>query len=84
MLVTGGEDSLSAPLATTEIYDPNANAWTPSANMNGSRAGGLLVPLPDARARGGLRVRFEHRDISPTWALVRYRARFAGVITMLR
>jgi hypothetical protein len=126
VLVAGGEDSLSAPLATTEIDDPNANAWTPSANTNGPRAGGLLVLLPDARlprrrrgaaapgaawlcwliatntfiarpfpaindefpvrqttflapgasrrARGGLRARLEKRDISPTWALVRWSA----------
>lgn len=38
ILVTGGQDSGQAPLASAEIYDPATDSWSPAASMNLGRA----------------------------------------------
>ncbi|MFT3766502.1 MAG: kelch repeat-containing protein [Minicystis sp.] len=58
VLVTGGTtgypDFIS--LATTEIYDPVTNAWSPAAPMNGARQSHTATLLADGRVlvAGGL------------------------------
>lgn len=42
VLIAGGDDGSGTPLASTEIYDPTANTWSPGPS--------LLVPRLDASA----------------------------------
>jgi N-acetylneuraminic acid mutarotase len=52
VLVGGGwayTSNRDPSLATTEIYDPAANTWTPAASMASGRARGIAVVLPGGR-----------------------------------
>ena len=47
VLVAGGLDATGASLATAELFDPAANAWSNLPSMPEPRAGGATVALKD-------------------------------------
>jgi hypothetical protein len=53
VLVAGGADSHSDPLASTETYDPSLGAWSPTASMAHSRQGHWAALVPDGRVLVG-------------------------------
>jgi hypothetical protein len=55
VLVAGGERDTNTTTATTDIYDPVANKFTPGPTMDAARAEFGLAPLADGRvvAAGG-------------------------------
>lgn len=49
VLVTGGRDNSSTPITSTEIYDPDTDAWTTTGGMNEARYNHAAALLPDGR-----------------------------------
>ena len=53
VIAVGGEDPLdsSQPViySTTEIYDPDANSWSPGPNLSEPRSSHSATLLPDGR-----------------------------------
>lgn len=50
VLLVGGYDGALAAAASSEIYNPTANNWTPTGNLNQGRRNHGIVLLSDGRA----------------------------------
>ncbi len=47
VLLAGGDDGVTGPLASCELYDPNSNAFLPAASMNNAREFHTATLLPN-------------------------------------